>query len=118
VPKASRKKKRQPSHKQQLERAVRKAFTRYHRLFRLPEWPIYYKCDVDLVICHEFVHWRVYDLELFLESTLTKRPLRHAKELLESLVEAIALAVVNPSRKKPGLSEYAEKDEEEKDAKH
>lgn len=140
------KKKLQPSYKQRLERKVKKAFTRYHRLFRLPDWPVYYKsatsltrgwdnsqciagididynlnevridyredlklADVDLVIAHEFAHWLVYDLELFLQSSLGKRQFRHTKVLLETLVEAIGLAVVNPPRPQPGLSGYEDK---------
>lgn len=132
----ARKKKRQPSYKQLLERAVKKALNRYHALYRLPNWPIFYQCVdsltrswdgaecvagidvdhdnnevridyretmklevVDLTIAHELAHWLVYDLELFLESQLSKRQHRYAKTLLESLVEAIALAVVNPTGK-------------------
>jgi len=132
----ARKKKRQPSYKQQLDRAVRKALSKYHHLFRLPDWPIYYRSvtcltrswdgaeciaginidydnnevcidyrdtmkleHVDLTIGHELAHWLVYDLQLFLESSLGKRQMTHAKVLLESLVEAVALALVNPSRK-------------------
>lgn len=147
MPKA--RKKRQPSQKQLVERAVKRALTRYHKLFRLPNWPVYYLCtksltrawdggeciaaisvdhdlnevrldyrddlklkDVDLVIAHEFVHWLVADLELFLQSSLGKRQYKHSKVLLESLVEAIALAVVNPPRKKPSFEGYEDQDEE------
>lgn len=133
-----RKKKRQPSHKALLARAVRRALTKYHNLYRLPNWPVYYRAvqsikrawdgadcaagmdiehhscevcldyredlkleEVDLIIAHEFAHWLTNDLDIFLKSMLSKRQYLHAKELLETVVEAIAIAVTKPERSQP-----------------
>lgn len=146
---AKRKGERLVSHKTILERAVKKALAKYHTLYRLPNWPIFYRSvealtrewdgaeciagididysgnevcldyrdnmkleSVDLVIAHELAHWLVYDLDLFLESALGRRQRRHAKELLESIVESIALAVVNPT----GRQRLNPRLEEKKDA--
>lgn len=135
---ARKKRKRQPSHKVLLSRAVKKAIQKYHKLFRLPGWPVYYRevdqikaewrdqdCvagitidsdnnevllhylqtlkleAVDQVVGHEFAHWLLDPLECYLQYALPPKSYTYTKVLLESVVEAIALAITQPDRSHP-----------------